>query len=415
MANLIKRILVLNSGSSSLKYALYKIRDNMVNVACASGIVEKIGERSQTVKHTQLDDADTKVTVKEERNSLSSHEEALDHVLNLMSLANKSSSESDLLAVGHRVVHGGEGLTSAHLVDDEVIAKIENASVLAPLHNPSNLCGIKVAMKIFDKQVKQVAVFDTAFHSNIPKCTYLYGLPYEYYTNFGIRKYGFHGTSHNYIMNEASRFLQLPIEEVNLITCHLGAGASISCIKGGVCVDSSMGMTPTSGLLMQTRCGDLDSGVIFYLMKQLKISPDEMERILNKESGWFGISGCKNAMDLERLFVSKNSRAEDAVQCMVHRIKSYLGSFYWILGGNVNAITFSGGVGENWPLLRELCLEGVVSLGFDIDILKNDSTKSVSSPVNVSTSQSKSKILVIPTNEEYSIANITLDTINKKL
>ena len=264
MNNSLKKILVLNSGSSSLKYALFNVANNVIQTSCASGIVERIGEDSQNVKHSYISDNNSKKSIKETKKQIMSHRQALEHVLTLLSHGSYCSlSNESLEAVGHRVVHGGEHLTNAQLINGDVIDAIEKASLLAPLHNPSNISGIKTAIEIFPPSVKQVAVFDTSFHSTIPMYAYLYGIPRRYYTDHGVRKYGFHGTSHEYIMIEASKFLNKPIENLNLITCHLGAGASVSCIRKGICIDTSMGMTPISGLLMQTRCGDLDPGVIF--------------------------------------------------------------------------------------------------------------------------------------------------------
>jgi len=406
-----KKVLVLNSGSSSLKYALFNIVEGvLVKKKSASGIVEKIGQTSQIVKHSFTNAKYGKTEkLSEAKDSLHTHSLALQHVLDLLSSSfGCEIPDLNVEAVGHRVVHGGDRLKTARIVNPEVLSLIMKASALAPLHNPANLKGIQTAMELFPSSVQHVTAFDTAFHSTIPKHAHVYGIPYHLYTDHNIRKYGFHGTSHEYVMKEAGKFLQKPIDSLRLITCHLGAGASISCVKNGKCIDTSMGMTPMSGLLMQTRCGDLDPSVIFYLMSELKMSAQEVEHMLMKESGWFGLSGLEDARQLEDSFLVPDvvpERTLTGVECLVHRLRTYLGSYYWQLGGDVDAVVFTGGVGENWPSLREMCFEGVPD--FKIKKQTNDETIRIGSTVDISSADSKRRILVIPTDEEYSIAETT--------
>ena len=413
-----KKILVLNSGSSSLKYALFNVTNGvLLKNKSASGTVEKIGQNSQIVKHsyTNTHNGETE-KISETNDSLSTHTHALKHVLRLLSRSFKCSiSELNVGAVGHRVVHGGESLKSAQIINPRVMELIEEASTLAPLHNPSNLLGIKTAVEMFPSYVPHVAAFDTAFHSSVPKHAHVYGVPYHLYTDHHVRKYGFHGTSHEFVAKEAATFMQRPLDSLRLITCHLGAGASVSCIENGKSIDHSMGMTPMSGLLMQTRCGDLDPSVIFHLINRLKMSPDEVEYMLLKESGWFGLSGIEDARQLEDSFLDQeviSERTITAVECMVHRIRGYLGNYMWQLGGHVDAVVFTGGVGENWPSLRKLCFTGAEGFGFEVDDEVNDRTIRVGSIVDVSAVGSERRILVIPTDEEYSIAETTWGLVN---
>ena len=401
------RILVLNAGSSSLKYALFDVMKEKIKSSIASGIIEKIGSPSQVIKHSVLANK-TQETIKINERNIIDHDNALTYILSLLS----ENVAYIIDVVGHRVVHGGEHLMTAQVINDHVIERIRQAIPLAPLHNPANLLGIQTAIKVLPKSVQHVAVFDTAFYSAIPKHAYLYGLPYNLYTEYGVRKYGFHGTSHEYVMQKASEFLSKPIKSLNLITCHLGAGASISCIQNGVCVDTSMGMTPLEGLIMATRCGDVDGSVIFYLMKHLNMSPRDVENLLQNQSGWFGLSGFKDARDLEDSCKIGTERSIIAVKAIVHRIRKYLGAYYWNLGGKIDGIVFTAGVGENWSQLRELCMENTDEFGFCLDTDKN-ACRIMGKTTDVSSYQSRRKILVIPTDEEKHIAQQTLEIFRK--
>jgi len=402
-----RRLLVLNAGSSSLKYAVYKSFEGEVTSTLASGMVSNIGERQQKVVHTNIvSNKNEKIETIERE--IGCHKAALLKAVSLIS--NDSNGEDEITAVGHRVVHGGEKLTEAKIIDSNVINAIRQAIPLAPLHNPHNLHAIETAINVMSASVQQVAVFDTAFHATLPQHAYLYGVPYHLYKDYGIRKYGFHGTSHEYILLESSKYLNRPVESLNIISCHLGAGASICCIKNGVSIDTSMGMTPLEGLIMATRCGDVDLNVVFYMMEQLDITAEECKDILQNKSGWFGICGEKDAIAVENSSQEGNELAQVAVDAVVHRIQKYIGAYYWYLQGRVDAIVFTAGLGENWSKLRELCMENADMFGFSIDVQKNN-RKQNGRPFEVSSDESTKKILVIPTNEELNIAQKTLKLI----
>lgn len=403
------KILVLNAGSSSLKYALFEARKSTVKGVLSSGIISRIGEQQPMVKHEDITINNEKTVVKKNLN-VTNYYDALQSAVSLM------SKNGNLLidAVGHRVVHGGEKMSKCSIINAEVIESIKQAIPLAPLHNLHNLMGIETAIKLFQADVLHVAAFDTSFHSTIPDYSYLYGIPYDYYKKYGIRKYGFHGISHEYVMNEAAKYLDKPADSLNLITCHLGAGSSICCIKNGNSVDTTMGMTPLEGLIMATRCGDIDANVIFYLMERMKLSPDECKHILQNESGWLGLSGMKDAMKLQDAFQKKEELSEVVVSSIVHRIQRYLGAYYWYLEGIVDAVIFTAGLGENWPYLRKASLDKAKNFGFVIDDKKNEKALGRDHVSDICCEKSKYKILVIPTNEEFNIAEKTLQFMGRK-
>lgn len=403
------KILVLNAGSSSLKYALFEARKSTVKGVLSSGIISRIGEQQPMVKHEDITINNEKTVVKKNLN-VTNYYDALQSEVSLM------SKNGNLLidAVGHRVVHGGEKMSKCSIINAEVIESIKQAIPLAPLHNLHNLMGIETAIKLFQADVLHVAAFDTSFHSTIPDYSYLYGIPYDYYKKYGIRKYGFHGISHEYVMNEAAKYLDKPADSLNLITCHLGAGSSICCIKNGNSVDTTMGMTPLEGLIMATRCGDIDANVIFYLMERMKLSPDECKHILQNESGWLGLSGMKDAMKLQDAFQKKEELSEVVVSSIVHRIQRYLGAYYWYLEGIVDAVIFTAGLGENWPYLRKASLDKAKNFGFVIDDKKNEKALGRDHVSDICCEKSKYKILVIPTNEEFNIAEKTLQFMGRK-
>ena len=376
------KILVLNAGSSSLKYQLIEIDSKDV---LASGIIERIGE-----------------------DEVATHEDALKIVQKTLQDSNVLEDWNELDGIGHRVVHGGEYFHSPTIINDDVIEKIDSLTSLAPLHNPANLLGIKVAIKYAPKVV-QVAVFDTAFHQSIPQYAYMYALPYHMYENNGVRRYGFHGTSHHYVSAQATKFLNKKLSESNFISLHLGNGSSATAIKNGKSIDTSMGMTPLEGLIMGTRSGDIDPQIIIYLAKELNMSIDEIDVMLNKKSGLFGVSGLT---DMREIQASNDEKAKLALEMVVYRLKKYIGS-YAVALGRVDAIIFTGGIGEHSELIRKKVCDGLDILGINLDLEKNRNIES--DILDISTDDSKSKVLVIATNEELEIALQTQKTLREKI
>jgi acetate kinase len=364
------KILVINSGSSSIKYRLFDVRNNGHHnnshyVLLSKGLIEKIGQKDSGVEnHRQGIQMLMEDLVRGPQAKLKNHDE--------------------IFAIGHRVVHGGVTFKKPSLITDEVIAKIRECFELAPLHNPANLAGIEACKEILPG-VRQVAVFDTAFHQSIPEHVYIYGLPYEYYEKYNLRKFGFHGTSHQYVAHEAARLLKKPLTKLKLITCHLGNGCSIAAIKHGKSVDTSMGFTPLEGLMMGTRCGDIDPASVIFLAEKEKISLPEIDRVLNYRSGLKGVSGISNDIrEIKKAAHEGNKRAKLALDIFVYRIKKYIGSYVAALGG-VDGIVFTAGIGENEKDLRKKILKDL------FDFLN----------------PRKVKVLVIPTNEELMIARQT--------
>ncbi len=386
------KILVLNAGSSSIKFQLFHIKN--WSVIC-SGLIEQIGE----VKgHVSLKFFDKSV---EKTVAVKNHNEGIKLLQKLLSEFGILKDFNELAGVGHRVVHGGEYFSKPTLIDDDAIRKIEKISPLAPLHNPVNLIGIKTILQKYPT-LKQVAVFDTAFHQNLPKSAYIYALPYEFYEKQQVRKYGFHGTSHHYIAKEAAKILNKKEENVNLITLHLGNGDSATAIKNGKSIDTSMGLTPLEGLVMGTRCGDIDPAIIFYLSRSLGLDIDELDEILNKKSGLKGICGLNDMREIEQKAQNKDIYANLAIEIFCYRIKKYIGAYTAVIG-ELDAIVFTGGIGENSSLVREkVCKDLDKSIGAWLDIEKN---KNNSTFINME--ESKIKIMVIPTDEELEIAKQT--------
>ena len=387
-------ILVINAGSSSLKYQLLNPETQEV---LAKGLCERIGiDGKFTYKPTG------KEAVKGADVAMPTHSEAIQTVLNaLVDPANGVIGSMDEIgAVGHRVVHGGEKFASSVLITDEVMAAIEECNPLAPLHNPANIIGIKACQALMPN-TPMVAVFDTAFHQTMPPVAYTYALPYEYYEQDKVRRYGFHGTSHKYVSQRAAVMLGKPIEELKLISCHLGNGSSITAINGGKSVDTSMGFTPLAGLPMGTRCGDIDAGILEYLMNKHGYNIDEMLNILNKKSGVLGISGVSSDFrDLEDAAPKGNQRAQLALDSFDYNVKKLVGAYAAAMGG-VDAIIFTAGVGENGPDTRANVVSGLESMGVKLDAEKNNTR---GKEVDVATDDSKVRVLVIPTNEELMIA-----------
>ena len=387
-------VLVINAGSSSLKYQLLNPDTQEI---LAKGLCERIGiDGKFTYKPTG------KTAVKAADVAMPTHSEAIQTVLN--ALVDKDNgviaSMKEIDAVGHRVVHGGEKFAKSVLITDEVMATIEECNPLAPLHNPANIIGIRACQQLMPG-TPMVAVFDTAFHQTMPPVAYTYALPYEYYEQDKVRRYGFHGTSHKYVSQRAAAMLGKPIEELKLISCHLGNGSSITAIDGGKSVDTSMGFTPLAGLPMGTRAGDLDAGILQYLMNKHGMNIDEMLNVLNKKSGVEGISAISSDFrDLENAEAEGNQRAELALRVFDYSVKKYIGAYAAAMGG-VDAVIFTAGVGENGPETRESACAGLEFLGIKIDPEKD---KVRGKEMDVSADDAKVRVLVIPTNEELMIA-----------
>ena len=387
-------VLVINAGSSSLKYQLLNPDTQEI---LAKGLCERIGiDGKFTYKPTG------KTAVKAADVAMPTHSEAIQTVLN--ALVDKDNgvigSMAEIDAVGHRVVHGGEKFAKSVLITDEVMAAIEECNPLAPLHNPANIIGIRACQQLMPG-TPMVAVFDTAFHQTMPPVAYTYALPYEYYEQDKVRRYGFHGTSHKYVAQRAAAMLGKPIEELKLISCHLGNGSSITAINGGKSVDTSMGFTPLAGLPMGTRAGDLDAGILQYLMNKHGMNIDEMLNVLNKKSGVEGISAISSDFrDLENAEAEGNQRAELALRVFDYSVKKYIGAYAAAMGG-VDAVIFTAGVGENGPETRESACAGLEFLGIKIDPEKD---KVRGKEMDVSADDAKVRVLVIPTNEELMIA-----------
>lgn len=398
------KVLVINCGSSSLKYQLI----DMVNEeALAQGLVERIGIEGSVL--TQKVEGKDKYIVKEE---MKDHKDAIRLVLEALVDENNGviKSMDEISAVGHRVVHGGEKYKESVVINDEVKANIEECFKLAPLHNPANMIGIKACEELMPN-TPMVAVFDTAFHGTMPEDAYLYALPYELYEKDGIRKYGFHGTSHKYVSQTCAEVMGRDIKDLKIITCHLGNGASLCAVKNGVSVDTSMGFTPLEGVAMGTRCGNIDPAIITFLMKEEGLSVDEVNDLLNKKSGVLGISGISSDFrDIEDAAFNKgNRRAQLALRIFEYKIRTTIGAYAAAMGG-VDAIVFTAGVGENGPETREKCLEGLEFLGVEIDKEANNVRGKIR---EISKAGCNVKAFVIPTNEELVIARDTLELIKK--
>ncbi len=398
------KILVLNCGSSSVKYKLIESDNGDV---LAEGGVEKIGLPDSFLKFKRPDGSKETITV-----SMPDHKEAVKNVLNILTDPKEGviKSYDEIQAVGHRVVHGMEKFNKSVLITPEVIEKVKECYPVAPLHNPANITGIEAVTELIPG-VPQVGVFDTAFHQTMPAKAFMYALPYEDYEKFGIRRYGFHGTSHRYVSRRACEFLGLPYEKQRIITCHIGNGGSITAVKDGISVDTSMGLTPTEGLVMGTRVGDVDPGALTYLMKCEGLDADGLTNVINKKSGVLGISGISSDMrDIEDAIAAGNERAKLAMDMYEYRILKYIGAYTAVLGG-VDVIAFTAGVGENSPELREAICEQLSYLGVTLD---KEANRSRGKEVEISGKDSKVKVVVIPTDEELVIAQDTAMIVGKK-
>ena len=392
------KILVLNCGSSSVKYKLIALADNSQDIL-AEGGVEKIGLPDSFLKFKFNGE---KVTI---ATSMPNHNVAIRIILDNLTSEKygciKDFNEID--AVGHRVVHGGEKFNKSVLITDEVIAKVKECYDLAPLHNPVNIAGIEAITDILPN-VPQVGVFDTAFHQTMPAHAYMYALPYEDYEKYGVRRYGFHGTSHRYVARRACDFLGLDYENQRIITCHIGNGGSITAVKDGVSIDTSMGLTPVEGLMMGTRCGDVDPAALLYIQQKEGLDAEGMQALINKKSGVLGISGLSSDMrDIENAIEQGNERAKLALDMYEYRIIKYVGAYTAALGG-VDVIVFTAGVGENQIATRERVCKQLAYLGIDFDSDKNNCR---GEEVEISRPKSKVRVVVIPTDEEYMIARDT--------
>jgi acetate kinase len=400
------KVLVINSGSSSIKYQLFDMSDQTV---LASGLLERIGEStSRLTQHTQKAAGDMEKVVKTD--PVPNHKEGFQLIGEVLGQSGALQGTTELFGIGHRVVHGGEAFREPTLISDEVIATIRELIPLAPLHNPANLQGIEVTMENAH-HVPQVAVFDTAFHHSIPSYAYHYALPLDLYQDHAVRRYGFHGTSHQYVAKQGALYLKQPLDALNLITLHLGNGASAAAVEEGKSVDTSMGMTPLEGLIMGTRCGDMDPAIVFYLKRKTGWSLAEVESMLNKQSGLKGICGANDMREIGEQAERGEKNAKLAIDMYCYRIKKYIGAYCAVLG-RLDALIFTGGIGENAAYVRAGACQGLAQLGIEIDPEKNNRRLPEAFEIHAETSMVK--VLVIPTDEELEIAIQTVEKLNEK-
>lgn len=395
------KVLVINCGSSSLKYQILDMTNE--SLLC-KGLVERIGMDGSVITHEKIgmDKVKTEVPMKD-------HKDAIEQVLAAVQDKDHGvvKSMDEIGAVGHRVVHAGEKFAKSVLITDEVVKALEECVDLAPLHNPPNLLGISACQQLMPN-TPMVGVFDTAFHQTMPPESYIYAIPYEYYQKHGIRRYGFHGTSHKYVAERASKMLNVNLDDLKLITCHLGNGASVSAIKRGKCIDTSMGFTPLEGLVMGTRSGDIDPAIVTYIREKENLPQGKANEILNKKSGVLGISGVSSDFrDLEEAVADGNERAALALKVFAHKVRFYIGAYIAEMNG-VDAIVFTAGVGENDVSMREIICNNLGNLGIKLDPVKN---KVRGKETVISADDGRVKILLIPTNEELMIARDTYDIV----
>ena len=393
------KILVLNCGSSSLKYQLIDMSNE--EVLCV-GLVERIGIEGSVLKQ-EKDGVEGKLIVEQ---PMKNHQDAIKLVLDAVVDPQYGGVKDikEVEAVGHRVVHGGEKFAGSVLITDEVKAALEECIELAPLHNPANIMGIEACEAILPG-VPMVGVFDTAFHQTMPKKSYLYGLPHELYTKYGVRRYGFHGTSHKYVSQRAAEMLGKNVEDLKIITCHLGNGASVAAVDGGKCVDTSMGFTPLEGLIMGTRCGDIDAAILPFLMEKEGLDAKGLSDLMNKQSGVYGMTGISSDFrDIEGAAAKGDEKAQVALDAYVQRVQKYIGAYVAEMNG-VDAVVFTAGVGENGIEIRESIASNMEFLGMNLD---KEANKVRGKETVISTADSKVKILLVPTNEELMIARDTV-------
>lgn len=400
------KIMVLNSGSSSIKYQIFDMRDRSV---LASGLLEKIGETDSRLTHQTRDHEGRFETVAKTA-AVADHTQGFDLINSVLKETGALTDMTELAGIGHRAVHGGEAFTRPTLINQDVINTIRDLIPLAPLHNPANLTGIEVAMA-GAPEVPQVAIFDTAFHQTLPPYAFHYALPQELYRKHAIRRYGFHGTSHFFVAKKTARLLGRPLDELSLITLHLGNGASAAAVQNGGSVDTSMGLTPLEGLIMGTRCGDLDPAIIFYLARETDRSFEAIDALLNKESGLRGICGVNDMREISSLAAEGNADAQLAIRMYVYRLRKYIGSYAAVLG-RLDALVFTGGIGENAARIRYETCRDLEIFGIAIDEVKNNQrsreAREIQSP------ESRVRILVVPTNEELEIADQTTLVLQKE-
>ncbi len=395
------KILVINAGSSSLKYQLIDMETEKV---MAKGLCERIGIEGSKLNHTP-DGGEKNVIEKD----MKDHSDAIKMVIEALTDANYGviSDMSEISAVGHRVVHGGETFSGSVVINDEVKKALEACIPLAPLHNPANLIGIAACEEAMPG-VPQIGVFDTAFHQTMTKEAYMYAVPYEFYEKHKVRRYGFHGTSHKYVSQEAAKMLGKKPEELKMITCHMGNGSSITAVDGGKSVDTSMGFTPLAGVVMGTRCGDIDPAIVKFIAESENMTISEVDALLNKQSGVQGISGVSSDFrDLEAAQAEGNERASLALDMFVESVRKFIGAYMVKMGG-VDAIIFTAGIGENTPVMRDAITKNLEAFGIKVDPEKNE--KAIrGAQMEISSADSKVKVLVVPTNEELMIAKETLE------
>lgn len=405
-------ILVLNSGSSSLKYQLFNTNAER---AVAKGVVEKIGLADSFVEHTIYSDMETELGVEHRKKKdtiereINNHNEAISMVIALLTHPDLGviSELKEISAVGHRIVHGGDFFSEAVEINQEVMLKLESLNDLAPLHNPPALAGVRACLQEMPG-VPNVAVFDTAFHQTMPPEAYMYPISYEHYEKYDVRRYGFHGTSHRYVCSQVIDLLDKPKEETRIITCHMGNGISLTAIKGGKVIDTSMGFTPLEGIMMGTRCGTIDPSIVTFLMQKEGWSFEQTSTYLNKKCGLLGISGISSDMrDVRRAMGNGHKRSQLAVEMLYHQLIKLIGGYMLLLGG-VDAIVFTAGMGENDAEMRKNICQRLECIGVDVDLKINSSRQDFK---QISTPQSKVKVFVVPTNEELMIARDTREVV----
>jgi acetate kinase len=391
-------ILVINCGSSSVKYQLFDLDDGSVLTA---GTVERIGEARSRLRHRWRDGDGMQEA--EYSEAIGDHQQAFEAIGTAMRDNGGLADIARLDGIGHRVVHGGEEFTAPTRIDAAVVERIRALSPLAPLHNPANLTGIEVCLRQFP-DMPQVAVFDTAFHQSMPAQAYRYALPEAWYREHRVRRYGFHGTSHQYVAEQAADFLQRPLNDLNLITLHLGNGASAAAVQQGRCIDTSMGLTPLEGLVMGTRCGDIDPAIPFYICAATGAAPPEVETHLNQNSGLKGVCGANDMREVQQRAESGDAAAQLAIDLYCYRIKKYIGAYMAVLG-QLDALVFTAGIGENSPWVRAAACAGLERLGIAVDTAKNHAPRHGTAAIE--RADAPVRVLVIPTNEEIEIAQLT--------
>jgi acetate kinase len=399
------RVLVINAGSSSIKYRLFEMEDER---SIAAGILERMDSAHARLYHRVLDEDGTETTTSECR-IVDDHRAALGWIVEVLETGGVLTKEKGIDAIGHRVVHGGERFAEPARIDAEVIEAIETVAPLAPLHNPDNLLGIRVAAELAP-EVPQVAVFDTAFHQTLPPRAYRYAIPESVYCKHGVRRYGFHGTSHQFIAEAAAQWLERPLGALRLITLHLGNGASGAAIECGRCIDTSMGLTPLEGLVMGTRSGDIDPAIPYYLVRQ-GWRWEETEQLLNHSSGLKGITGSADLREIEARAEQGDAKARLAIDIMGYRLRKYIGAYLAVLGG-LDALVFSGGIGEHSARIRASASEGLEHLGIEIDNKRNATANNICA---IEAPGRAIAVLVIPTDEELAIARQTRDLLSTEL